>query len=399
MMKKIALIICCITTIVFSLSAAQPLKCDTISYEQMGGIYYAYHYDSATVYTPAPQGYTPFYISHFGRHGSRWLPSDERYLWVMEQFADTANLTQLGHDVRRRMQKIWEDAKGRGGDLTALGAMQHAEIANRMYHSWPEIFKDSAVISARSSIVGRCVLSMTSFLLKLQSLNPRLQITAESHRRFMPYIAYSSPQMDSLIARTPRTIKVSPNRLMASLFIHPERIAEPMNLLSELHCIASDMQNVNIGVSLYDLFTPEEMRAVYEASNLNMWTCNSRNPVSGDIPIRSALSLWENIVESADKAIAEGTPQATLRFGHDTSLYRLLTLLGLFPDEQRMDRIIPMAANLMMVFYHNNEGNILVKFLHNEKEIRLPMESRMSPYYDWECIKQQYAFPSSTLNE
>ena len=49
--------------------------------------------------------------------------------------------------------------------------------------------------------------------------------------------------------------------------------------------------------------------------------------------------------------------------------------------------------------YHNNEGNILVKFLHNEKEIRLPMESRMSPYYDWECIKQQYAFPSSTLNE
>ena len=29
--------------------------------------------------TPAPKGFKPFYISHYGRHGSRWLPNDSRY--------------------------------------------------------------------------------------------------------------------------------------------------------------------------------------------------------------------------------------------------------------------------------------------------------------------------------
>ncbi len=371
--------------------SAKTLTSDSITYEQMGGVYYAYHYDSTTVQTPAPKGFTPFYISHFGRHGSRWLPSDERYLWVLNQFADTANLTPLGVDVRHRLQKIWKDAQGRGGDLTSLGARQHAEIASRMYHSWPEVFQRDAVVSARSSIVGRCVMSMTSFLLCLQSLNPELRITAESNRRFMPYIAYSSPEEDSLIAHTPRTINVSPDRLMSSLFVNPTKVAEKMNLLSELHCIASDMQNVEIGISLYDIFTPEEMRAVYDASNLNMWTCNSQNAISGDIPVRSAMSLWQNIVESADSAIASGTPQATLRFGHDTSLYRLLTLLELLNEERRMDKIIPMAANLVMVFYRNEKGCVLVKFLHNEREIQLPIESSVAPYYYWNDVKRFYS--------
>lgn len=389
-MKKFVL---CLAVWGISLSVWGADKADKdvkISYEQMGGIYYAYHYDSTAVYTPAPTGYTPFYISHFGRHGSRWLPSDERYVNVLEQFADTANLTPLGRDVRARLQRIWEDAKGRGGDLTALGAEQQKGIAERMYHAWPEVFREKAEVSARSSVVGRCMMSMTSFLLKLQSLNPSLRITAESHRRFMPYIAYSSPEVDSLIARTPRTIKVSPARLMSSLFVDPDKIEKPMELLSELHCIASDMQNVAIGISLYDIFSPEEMRAVYDASNLNMWTCNSRNPASGEIPARSAISLWRNIVESADAAIATGRPQATLRFGHDTSLYRLFTLLGLFADEQRMDKIIPMGANLIMVFYRNEQGGILVKFLHNEREIKLPLPSRTAPYYEWNDIKGYY---------
>ncbi len=371
---------------VLSASAQKPTS-DSINYEQMGGVYYAYHYDSTAVQTLAPEGYAPFYISHFGRHGSRWLPSDERYKWVLEQFADTTNLTPLGLDVSHRMLKIWEDAQGRGGNLTSLGARQHSEIASRMYHSWPEVFQGDAVVSARSSIVGRCVMSMTSFLLQLQSLNPKLQITAEANQRFMPYIAYSSPEEDSLIARTPRIIKVSPNRLIASLFINTDKVKEKMNLLSELHCIASDMQNVEIGISLYDIFTPEEMRAVYDANNLNMWTCNSRNAVSGDIPARSAISLWQNIVESADSAIVTGTPQATLRFGHDTSLYRLFTLLGLFNEERHMDKIIPMSANLIMVFYRNDKGCILVKFLHNEREIRLPIESQTAPYYNWNDVK------------
>ncbi|MDO4159064.1 MAG: metallophosphoesterase [Prevotellaceae bacterium] len=363
---------------------------DSITYEQMGGIYYAYHYDSTATRTPAPEGFTPFYISHYNRHGSRWLPEDKRYQLVLEQFADTTNLTALGKDVLQRLTKIWKNAEGRGGDLTAVGAKQLSDIASRMYMEWNDVFKGNADVSARSSISGRCIMSMTNFLLKLQALNPNLKITAEANRRFMDYIAYSSPEEESLIASVPREIKTSPDRLMKSLFIHPERIHNPMNLLSELHAIASDMQNVQIGVSLYDIFTPEEIKAVYDASNLNMWTCNSHNPISKGIPERSAISLWRNIVESADSAISKGSPQATLRFSHDTSLYRLYTLLGLLNDERRMDRIIPMGANFIMVFYHNAKKQTLVKFLINEHEIKLPIISNTAPYYDWNQVKAYY---------
>ena len=54
----------------FSFSAAQSL-------ERLGGVYYAYPVTETTL-ADAPEGYEPFYISHYGRHGSRWLPNDKR---------------------------------------------------------------------------------------------------------------------------------------------------------------------------------------------------------------------------------------------------------------------------------------------------------------------------------
>ena len=57
-------------------------------------------------------------------------------------------------------------------------------------------------------------------------------------------------------------------------------------------------------------------------------------------------------------------------------------------DEYHMDKIIPMAANLIMVFYKNDQGRVIVKFLHNEKEIRLPIDSQFDPYYDWDKVKK-----------
>ena len=44
-------------------------------YERLGGVYFAYPV-TATKMAAAPEGYEPFYISHYGRHGSRWLPDD-----------------------------------------------------------------------------------------------------------------------------------------------------------------------------------------------------------------------------------------------------------------------------------------------------------------------------------
>ena len=34
---------------------------------------------STTPLTPTPKGYEPFYMSHYGRHGSRWLIGEGDY--------------------------------------------------------------------------------------------------------------------------------------------------------------------------------------------------------------------------------------------------------------------------------------------------------------------------------
>ena len=44
-----------------------------------GSNYYAYPGPRADGLTPAPKGYKPVYISHYGRHGSRYLVSKSDY--------------------------------------------------------------------------------------------------------------------------------------------------------------------------------------------------------------------------------------------------------------------------------------------------------------------------------
>jgi len=62
-----------------------------------------------------------------------------------------------------------------------------------------------------------------------------------------------------------------------------------------------------------------------------------------------------------------------------------------------MDVIIPMAANLQMVFYKNDKGSVLVKFLHNEREVRLPIPSKYAPYYEWEEVKKNHKVSSAAI--
>ena len=127
--------------------------------EKLGSIYYAYPGPQQETLTYAPKGYKPFYISHYGRHGSRFQPSDERYQTVLETLEAAykdGNLTPLGEDVLSRVHKLWIIARGNGGMLTKVGEQQHHDIAARMYERFPEVFASHKAIEARSSVVPRC---------------------------------------------------------------------------------------------------------------------------------------------------------------------------------------------------------------------------------------------------
>ena len=324
-------------------------------YEKMGGVYYAYPV-TQTKLVDGPEGFEPFYISHYGRHGSRWVTSDARYLWVNQHFEDQKNLTKLGKDVRKRLDKIWKNAKGNGGKLTALGARQHRGIANRMYQNFPQLFTNNAHLTARSSVVGRCRSSMLAFLDELNQLAGLDQLVGVTDSADMAWIAYTSPEEKALENRTVLPLKISPERFIKALFVDPSKVDDPAKLLMELHTIASDMQDVELNVSLYDIFTPEEFEVVYNKNNESMTIVHGDVIQNEGIPARCAFSLWEKIEADAEAAMASGKKGADLRFGHDSNMYRLMTLMGLDLRGEKynfMEEILPMAANLQMIFYRN----------------------------------------------
>ena len=357
-------------------------------YEKWGGVYYAYPIETDTdkpQLQSAPAGYEPFYISHYGRHGSRWLTNDARYTWVNEHFADTKNLTKLGKDVRKRLEKIWKNAKGNGGQLTALGARQHRGIARRMYQNFPQLFTNDAHLTAHSSTVNRCKVSMENFVDELKLLSNTQHLTPITREEDMAWIAYTSPEEKALENSTNVPLTISPDRFIKALFIDASKIKEPAKLLMEIHTIASDMQDVELNVSLYDIFTAEEFQAVYEKNNKSMTIVHGDVIENNGIAARSAISLWQRIEADADAAIARGGVGADLRFGHDSNLYRLLSLMGIKLRGEHynyMDEILPMAANLQMIFYKNAQGDVQVQLLHNEHSIG---------FMSWQALKQQVA--------
>ena len=61
-------------------SAYDEIKADI---DKAGGVYFMYPFDTPSA-TPAPKGYEPFYISHYGRHGARYILSNDQYDNVAE---------------------------------------------------------------------------------------------------------------------------------------------------------------------------------------------------------------------------------------------------------------------------------------------------------------------------
>lgn len=382
-----------------------------------GSVYYAYPVTESHN-TPPPKGYKPIYISHFGRHGSRYLISTSDYTRLRDIFhkaKDADALSPLGLDVMQRLDSVLIEADGRGGDLAPLGVRQHRGIAERMFNSYPEVFKGETPISARSTLVVRCVLSMDAFCERLKELNPNLQITRESSQRYLSYLCYWSPESgekDKEMAEEKRKFEekmTNPDRLLNSLFSDSEFVRKnvnPHDFIWGLYYLASGMQDIETEISFYDIFTPEELFDLWQAFNFRFYTSAGNFPGNDGLMIDNEKYLLENIILSADEALASDNPSATLRFGHDNELIRLAGILEFESASGRESnpekvfesfadyKIAPMAGNVQLIFFKNpknKDNDILVKFMLNEEEQRIPVATDSWPFYSWDAVKAYYS--------
>lgn len=416
-----------LSTILFALAtvmpaAAQQAKDEIYANPRLSGSnHLAYPGPVQDRLTAAPKGYHPFYISHYGRHGSRYLIGRDEYdvpAAVLARADSLGKLTPLGRDVLRRVRLLRAEADGRLGELTPLGAEQHRQIARRMYERFPEVFRGSVTVDAKSTVVIRCILSMENELQELLRLNPDLVIKHDASEHDMYYMNQSDHALSA--RKTPRRALVAWNdfasrhvsraALMSRLFADSEYVkyeVDTLDLGNRLFKLASNVQSSPLGseMTLYDIFTKDELYNFWLADNASWYIGYGACALNGGTQPFSQRNLLRNIIHEADSCMALERPGATLRFGHETMVLPLVCLLGINGYDLStacLDsleskgwinyKVFPMGANVQLVFYRRSEtdGEVLLKVLLNENEARLPLPSDLAPYYRWNDFKEYY---------
>ena len=361
--------------------------------------------------TPVPKGYKAFYISHYGRHGSRSDWPADGYRGALEMFTrahQAGLLTPQGEKAWGMIAEIVRRYDDMGGRLTPLGAVEHQGIAHRMYMRHKKLLSGSKRIRAVSSTSQRCIISMTGFTSELRALNPKLQIGWDTGDKLMRYVSGgdtpdirrdTEPFLQAHAAAHPMDTVT----FMANVFTDPGAgralIGSALDFARQTFIVAIASGAYEMDDTLLRLFNIDDLywHAENSAMNLYLRECNSVEYGDRRMALPEVPAAMKDFVDKAEEAIAGGQYVADLRFGHDTHLLAILARMGIEGIGERLTveqsahwrgwMFSPFAGNLQMVFYRNKAGNVLVKLYVNEREVRLTTLPG-GLYYPWEDFKK-----------
>lgn len=377
--------------------------------------------------TAAPKGYEPFYIDHYGRHGSRWLIDGNDYkrpLDILRKAKEQGKLTSLGEEVLMKLERFYPCTFKRLGELTDVGEIQHHGIGKRMTQNFPEVFRGkTAEVDARSTVVIRCILSMTAECEEMTAFNPNIKMHNDVSESFQWYLnhdwdkpLHEAASKRGAIVNHYKQKYTHPERLCRSLFNDDSYWQAPEfnegSFMRALFKVTDNMQSHLKGENLWYIFTEDEAYDMWRINNIDWYLGFAHAPQTDGIMPFSQHNLLTNMIETADTVFASKTYTngASLRFGHEVCVMPLACLMELDSCGVKVDdldhledywvnyRIYPMACNIQMVFYRPkktkagnlNVDDILVKVLLNEKEATLPVKAVSGPYYKWADLRAYY---------
>lgn len=370
--------------------------------------------------TPAPKGYKPFYVSHFGRHGSRYHGSEAKFERAksLRILREKGVLTEEGLLLSFQMDSLIAIHEGMYGYLTQVGSREHQGVAERLYRRCPEIFnqKDRNEVYAVSSTVVRCLQSMANFCTSLVSKAPSLKVSYYTNDRtdksltrvskgrlMMPGLDTGLEALDSI-----KHAVMDTDRMMKAFFSDPD---EAMKYIPDSDPQLFFYDVISGGVieqcldekapKIYNHFTTDEL--------YNYWRCNNAYALNQHGfcyenkkgAARKGQYILRDFLAKADEALQPDSHRvADFRFSHDSQTLPFIFFLGL----EGCDKLyhmgeesengwyafqnICMCTNVQMIFYRDKKGDVLVKFLHNEKEKRLAgLEPDFGPYYEWTRLR------------
>ena len=372
-----------------------------------------------TTLTPAPEGKKAFYISHYGRHGSRYISSRSGYdiPYMMMLHADSLDeLTPTGHRVLQEMNSIMRNTEDRWGELTGIGKREMENIGRRIVERFPEVLCPGANVKAISTIVPRCIESMGSFTMKMLQVCPQLNITMQASQRTQWYMNhqdrkmrrnYLTPEAKKALDAYTAT-RMGNTRLMELVFKNPDIVKEFINeedLSYYLMKMVLFQNNIsyNSNKNLMDLFDAEDLYLMWQVDNVYWYLQHGACKLNGGNRPYSQRYLLRQLIADADSCLRLERPGAQLRFGHETVLLPLVCLIGVNGYNLATDNleeleekgwwsssVFPMASNLQFIFYRSGikDNDVLFKVLLNEEEATLPLQTDVAPYYHWNDFRQ-----------
>lgn len=369
-----------------------------------------------------PAGKRPFYISHYGRHGSRYMGNKIVYELPYQTLlkADSlGKLTAAGQEALQSMRAIITDSEGRWGDLSGIGKKQQRDIAHRMMTNYPEVFRGKAFVDARSTIVTRSIVSMGSFVLQLVTENPELLVTMNSSYHDMWYLNHQDKVLREQMmppaaqeAFDEYSDKCWRNpRLMALLFNDTAYVRQHVDerwFNYNLIKTALVQQNTHMSLQenrIFSLFTPEDIHRFVQFENAWWYVNYGPSLLNGGKQPYTQRFLLRQMIQEADSIIQTRQNGVSLRFGHENVILPLVCLLELNQlgyQTYNLDEleskgwwvryVSMMASNVQFVFYRKNprDKDVLFKVLLNEKEATLPIQTDIAPYYHWRDFRDYY---------
>ncbi len=366
--------------------------------------------------TLAPKGYEAVYISHYGRHGSRYAYTEKAYTVFLNLLAEgrkADNLTPYGSELLDRLQPFWDNVRYRVGELTPLGWEQHRQIARTMVKNFPTAFGKGSTVDACSSASVRSILSMSSFCASIAREAPGAEVYEhqgtmdiqatrpnEGRNPFRytgPAFRFPYPESseDFFLRRFPGYRDV-----LSRVFKDPDAglgNSNPYGVFFNLYMFVAGMNSLpeEQRVDLSGLVTPQEYAL--------LWECDNYERFREYKPYRTPCSsIVEDMMAKADAALASGRRGADLRFGHDhvaMALFMIMDIDGFDTVPEDPDDLVyyfqtfrsPKATNIQMVFFapkKGRKGEVLVKLLLNGEEARFgTLEPFDGPYYRWADVR------------
>lgn len=369
--------------------------------------------------TPAPAGYTAFYVSHFGRHGSRYQTSIKFFAKAvanLDTLSKAKLLTPCGDSVRTEILHIRDIHTGMEGMLTSRGTREHTAIALNLAHRCPEIFtqKERPIANCTATTVARTIQSMAGFSAGILSCFPELDLRINSGFKRIDFSKnedkrMSKEKLNEIRRPIEKSLAPSENELgelAARLFTDPEAAKAALGTkslvktLTEIFIACSGAGCLDIQVDPLRFFTPEELFAFYREHDVGYNIHYGPMKLTRESRGNEAKHWARLIVDEADAALAGNGHCADFRFGHDGNIGPMMTLLGIGPFQYYSDPEAPyrnwqsfnyicMGSNIQFIFYGNADGDVLVKTLYNEREIDYPDLTPVNKvYYSWKDVRR-----------